>query len=688
MAVTATVPATGPAAVTTRTGAVAVAGLLVLLVAALAVVDITQGTAAVGAPEVWKALTGRADPGDASVVVASRLPRAAAGLLVGAALGISGAALQAVSRNVLAAPDTLAVNAGSYLALDLLTVTGVSLPLLASSGVAFAGALAAAAVVLSLSGLASGTVRLVLAGSAVTLGLSSVTDALLLLFPERTNGLYQWNQGSIAQNGFDGVLQMTPVALAGLAGLLLMARRMDALALGDETARGLGVPVRGTRITVVVCASLLAAAAVTLAGPVGFVGLCAPALVRPLARRIRPFVRVRAALPVAGLTGAGLVLGADVLLRLLVSAQSAVAVPTGVVTSLLGALFLVGMAARVRDTGTSGSAERGRLVGRTTFLVTVAVLVVVLAGVTVAGVLLGDTKLLLGDVVNWAGGMAGQSVGFVLDTRVPRVLAALLAGGALALSGTLVQAVTRNPLAEPGILGVSGGGALGAVLFVTTASTAGSWGIAGAAFAGAGVAAVVVFGLAARGGFGQNRLVLVGIGVQAAATALIGLLIVITDPFNATKALTWLSGSTYGRTLTDTLPVAGALAVGLVIAVFRRTELDLVSLDEDTPRLLGLRTAPARFGLLVVSVVLSATAVAAAGTIGFVGLVAPHAARALVGRRHTRVIPVAVMLGAVLVCVADLIGRTVIAPAQLGAGLMTAVIGTPYFLYLLVRTRR
>ncbi|NEB96292.1 iron ABC transporter permease [Streptomyces bauhiniae] len=691
MAVTATVPATGRAAATTRTGAVAVTALLVLLVAALAVVDLTQGTAAVGAPEVWKALTGRAGPGDASVVVASRLPRAAAGLLVGAALGIAGAALQAVSRNVLAAPDTLAVNAGSYLALGLLTVTGVSLPLLASSGVAFAGALTAAAVVLSLSGLAAGTVRLVLAGSAVTLGLSSVTDALLLLFPERTNGLYQWNQGSIAQNGFDGVLQMTPVALAGLAGLILMARRMDALALGDETARGLGVPVRGTRIAVVVCASLLAAAAVTLAGPVGFVGLCAPALVRPLARRMRPFVRVRAALPVAGLTGAGLVLGADVLLRLLVSAQSAVAVPTGVVTSLLGALFLVGMAARVRDTGTSGTsgtAERGRLVGRTTFLVTVAVLVVVLAGVTVAGVLLGDTRLLLGDVVNWAGGVAGQSVGFVLDTRVPRVLAALLAGGALALSGTLVQAVTRNPLAEPGILGVSGGGALGAVLCVTTVPVAGSWGIAGAAFAGAGVAAAVVFGLAARGGFGQNRLVLVGIGVQAATTALIGLLIVITDPFNATKALTWLSGSTYGRTLTDTLPVAGALAVGLVIAVFRRTELDLVSLDEDTPRLLGLRTAPARFGLLAVSVVLSATAVAAAGTIGFVGLVAPHAARALVGRRHTRVIPVAVLLGAVLVCVADLIGRTVIAPAQLGAGLMTAVIGTPYFLYLLVRTRR
>ncbi|ARX88541.1 ABC transporter permease [Streptomyces alboflavus] len=136
------------------------------------------------------------------------------------------------------------------------------------------------------------------------------------------------------------------------------------------------------------------------------------------------------------------------------------------------------------------------------------------------------------------------------------------------------------------------------------------------------------------------------------------------------------------------MPLAIVLAVGLVIAVARRTELDLVSLDEDTPRLLGLNLSRGRLGFLVLSVLLSATAVAAAGTIGFVGLVAPHAARALVGRRHVRVVPVAVLLGAVLVCTADLVGRTVIAPAQLGAGLMTAMLGTPYFLYLLVRTRK
>ncbi|MCZ4507480.1 iron ABC transporter permease [Streptomyces sp. ActVer] len=689
MAVTTTPPAvTRPPTAASRTGAAAVTAGLVLLVAVLAVVDITQGTAAVGPAEVFKALTGQADPADASVVIASRLPRMTAGILVGVILGVAGAVLQAVSRNVLAAPDTLAVNAGSYLALGLVGATGVSLPLLASSGVAFAGGLLAAAVVLALSGLGTGTVRLVLAGTALTLGLTSMTESLLLLFPEQTEGLYQWNQGSISQNGFDGVLQMLPVALIGLVGLLLTARRVDALALGDDAARGLGVPVRATRVTVVVLATLLSAAAVTLAGPIGFVGLCAPALVRPLARRFRGLVRTRTNLPVAGVVGAGLVLGSDVLLRALVPSDTAVAVPTGVVTSLIGAVFLVVMALRVRDTFGAEAPDRLRIPSRTAFLVALAALVAVVVGVTIAGALLGDSKLLLGDVVNWAQGRAGQTVSFVLDTRMPRVLAALCAGAALALAGTLVQAVTRNPLAEPGVLGVSGGAALGAVLLVTTVPVAGTWSVAGAAFAGAAITSVIVFGLAARGGYQQNRLVLVGIGMAAGTTALVSLLIVLTDPFNATKALTWLSGSTYGRTMPDVLPVALVLVLGLVVAVARRTELDLISLDADTPRLLGLRLSPARLGFLVVSVLLSATAVASAGTIGFVGLVAPHAARALVGRRHVRVVPVAVLLGAALVCTADLLGRTVIAPAQLGAGLMTAVIGTPYFLYLLVRSRR
>ncbi|MGW7087297.1 iron ABC transporter permease [Streptomyces sp. NPDC054871] len=688
MAVTATPPATPERTAASPSGAVAVTAGLVLLVAVLAVVDITQGTASVGPGQVWKALIGQAEQGDSSVVIASRLPRMVAGILVGVALGAAGAALQAVSRNVLAAPDTLAVNAGSYLAITILVASGVTAPLLASSGVAFVGGLAAAAVVLALAGRGAGTVRLVLAGSALALGLNAITEALLLLAPEQTQGLYQWGQGSISQNGFDGVAEMAPVVLAALAGLLLIARRIDALALGDDAARGLGIPVRGTRVTAVVLASLLSAGAVTLAGPIAFVGLCAPALVRPLAGRVRALLRHRTRIPVAGLVGAALVLGSDVLLRAVTSSQTAVTVPTGVITSVVGAVFLVVMAMRTRDGAGAAAPDRLRIPSRTAYVITVVLLVGALAGVTIAAVLVGDSTFLLGDVANWVRGQSGQAITFVLDTRVPRVLAALCAGAALALSGTLVQSVTRNPLAEPGVLGVSGGAALGAIILVTSAPGAGSWSIAGAAFAGAAVSAVVVFGLAAKGGFQNSRLVLVGMGVSTGTMALISLLIVLTDRFSATKALIWLSGSTYGRSGTDILPVAAVLVAATAVAFARRKELDLVSLDEDTPRLLGLDLARGRLGFLVVSVLLSATAVAAAGTIGFVGLVAPHAARALVGRRHIRVVPVAMLLGATLVCLADLLGRTVIAPAQLGAGLMTAVVGTPYFVYLLVRSRR
>ncbi|KOG86508.1 ABC transporter permease, partial [Streptomyces varsoviensis] len=466
--------------------------------------------------------------------------------------GMAGAALQAVSRNVLASPDTLAVNAGSYFSLGLAAATGVSLPVFASSGVAFVGGLAAAALVLGLSGLGAGTVRLVLAGSALTLGLASVTGGLLLLFPVQTEGLYAWNQGSIAQNGFGGVLWMVPLAVAALAGLLLIARRVDALALGDDAARGLGVPVRATRVTTVVLSALLSATAVTLAGPIGF--------------RYRGLTRVRPSVVLSALAGAALVLGSDVALRALVSADTSVAVPTGVVTSLVGAVFLVVLATRGKDTGAAAPPDRLRIRSRTVFLTVTVVLAAALIALAVAAVLLGDSKLLLGDVMNWTQGRAGRAVSFVLDTRVPRVLAALLAGGALALSGTLVQAVTRNPLAEPGVLGVSGGAALGAVILVTTVPQAGPTGLAAAAFAGAALASALVFGLSARGGFRQNRLVLVGMGVATASAALISLFIVLTDPFNATKALTWLSGSTYGRTPPDLLPLAIVLLVAVAVA--------------------------------------------------------------------------------------------------------------------------
>ncbi|MFD4694219.1 iron ABC transporter permease [Streptomyces sp. NPDC058463] len=660
---------------------------------ALAVVHISQGTAPVGLRTLWGALatlwtdtdgTHQAD----AVLVASRLPRLAAGLVVGCALGAAGAVLQSVSRNVLASPDTLAVNAGAYFAVVAVAAFGISLPPLPAGGTALVGGLLAAGIVLGLARAGAGTTRLVLAGSALTLGLSGLSHMLLLLRAQQTTGLYAWGNGSLAQIGMQTIDRLAPVALLALIGLVVLGRRLDILALGDDGAVVVGVSPRLTRATAVVLAVVLSAVSVTVAGPIGFVGLCAPAIVRLIGAKVPALVRHRAFIPASAAAGVLVVLGADVLLRALFGAQAGASVPTGIVTSFFGAVVLVYLAHRSRGGGSTGpEAAFARLRSRRAFVVTLTAVTTALVLAVVAATLLGDAPLLLGDVGNWLTGRSGRLVTFVLDTRVPRIAAALLAGAALATAGAVVQAVSRNPLAEPGILGVVGGAGVGAVVTLTVVPLASFWLISGSALAGAAAAAALVFGLAARRGLEQDRLVLIGIGVSAGTAALVSLMIVLTDPYNGTKALVWLSGSTYGRTFPEVLPVLGALAVSLPVLALRRRELDLIGLDADTPRLLGIRLGRARLGLLGIAVVLTAAAVAAVGVIGFVGLVAPHAARALVGQRHGRVLPVAALMGSLLVVVADTIGRTVIAPAQISVGVVTAVIGAPYFGWLLWRSK-
>ncbi|WNI20972.1 iron ABC transporter permease [Streptomyces sp. ITFR-16] len=673
-----------------RTVLLALAAFVALVV--LSAVHVSQGTAPVGVQTLWRAFatlwsdghgSGQAD----AVLVSSRLPRLAAGLVVGCALGAAGAALQSVSRNTLASPDTLAVNAGAYLAVVAVAAFGIQLPPFLAGGTAFVGGLLAAGIVLGLSRAGAGPIRLVLAGSALTLALSGLSEMLLILRAQQTTGLYAWGNGSLAQIGMQTVDRLAPVAVLALAGLVLLGRRLDILALGDDGAAVVGVSPRLTRAGAVVLSVILTAVSVTIAGPVGFVGLCAPAIVRLAGAWAPGLLRHRVFVPASSVTGVLVVLGADVLLRALFGAQAGAAVPTGIVTSFFGAVVLVALAYRTRDMGsTEETTAFARLRSRRAYLVTLAVTGTALVVAVIAATLLGDARLLLGDVANWLTGRSGGLVTFVLDTRVPRIAAALLAGAALAVAGAVVQAVSRNPLAEPGILGVVGGAGVGAVITITAIPLASFWLIGGAALAGAGAAALLVFGLAARNGLEQNRLVLIGIGVSAGAAALVSLLIVLTDPYNGTKALTWLSGSTYGRTFPEVVPVLVALAVSLPLLAAMRRELDLIGLDADTPRLLGIRLGSTRLVLLTVAVVLTAAAVAAVGVIGFVGLVAPHAARALVGRRHARVLPVTALLGALLVVVADTIGRTVIAPGQIPVGLVTAVIGAPYFGWLLWRS--
>lgn len=652
--------------------------LLALLVLLIAVASwhLTQGTSG-------------AVFADADVLWGSRIPRLAAGVAVGVALGVAGVLMQSLARNALASPDTLGVTAGAYLAVTAVAAFGLAVPIWASGLVAFAGGLAAAVIVLGLAGGAgTSTTRLVLAGTALALAFQAGTSALLVLFSEETKGLLAWGSGSLSQLGLESFLRAAPVVLIAVGLALVMARRFDVLALGDDTASSLGVPIRSTRIFGILLSVLLTATAVTLAGPIGFVGLCAPVLARLLARVVPALGKHLLLIPVSGLIGAIVVILADALLRAVIGAEGAIAVPTGVATTVLGAIVLVVMARRLRDSGPTRRPPSIRFGVRSErrFWIVLAVGIAAVAAVVLIGMLVGSTQLLTGDIVLWLQGDAAPRIAFALDERAPRVVAAVTAGAALALAGTLTQAVSRNPLADPSLLGITGGAGLGAVLVVTSA-TASTFGMMAAAVVGAMLAFVLVYGLAWRGGLSADRFILIGIGVSYGATALTTFVLLRANPWDTPKIYTWLSGTTYGRIWEQVVPLAIVLAVALPFVFLHRRDLDILSMDEDTPRLVGIRLERTRLLLLVAAAVLAALSVVAVGVVGFVGLVAPHAARALVGSRHTRVIPVAVLLGAVLVGVADAVGRTIIAPTQLPAGLLVALIGAPYFVWLLWRSR-
>lgn len=320
------------------------AAVLVVLAAAVVLVGLwhlTQGTSGVGLVDLVGALGGGSgEVGGvpvSEILTGSRLPRLCAGVAVGLALGAAGALLQSVTCNTLASPDTLAVTAGSYFSLTLVAVFELAVPFWASGLVAFVGGLLAAAVVLALAGggAATATTRLILAGSALAMALDAATAMLLILFKKNTTGLFAWGSGSLTQLNIDASLRAIPVILVVLVAALLLSRRLDVLRLGDDTAASLGVPLRSTRLIAVVCAVLLTSTAVTVAGPIAFVGLGAPVLARLLAVRLHPLNRHRFLVPVSGLLGALVILLADVVLRALLGAEGAAAIPTGVPTALL-----------------------------------------------------------------------------------------------------------------------------------------------------------------------------------------------------------------------------------------------------------------------------------------------------------------------------------------------------------------
>ncbi len=314
------------------------------------------------------------------------------------------------------------------------------------------------------------------------------------------------------------------------------------------------------------------------------------------------------------------------------------------------------------------------------------VLTLVAAGCVALALIVGSERLPLSEVIAALGGRGTPlATDIVVNLRLPRALSAFATGGLLAVAGALMQVLLRNPLADPYILGVSGGAAV-AALAAMSVGLAGAWVDTGA-FAGALGAMLLVFALAhGPGGWTPLRLLLTGVVVAAGLSAGISLLLALGPDSSLRGMLFWLMGDlshadAWGRGLAV---LVAAVAAGLLVA----RHLNVLSLGDDQARSLGVPVGPLRALIYVVASLLTAVAVTLAGSIGFIGLVVPHALRLAVGHDHRLILPGAALAGGSLLVVADTIARSVLAPRQLPVGALTALIGVPLFLALMRRQRR
>lgn len=300
--------------------------------------------------------------------------------------------------------------------------------------------------------------------------------------------------------------------------------------------------------------------------------------------------------------------------------------------------------------------------------------------------MLGDFPVPTMDVLTTSLGMGSGEYDFVVRTlRLPRTLAAATVGFALATSGAIFQALVRNPLVSPDIIGVTQGAGLAAV---ATIVLGGVVVLPVGAFIGGVVTAAAIYVLTWRGGITGNRLVLVGIGVNAILAALTTFLIVRFPVEQVAPAVLWLTGTLYGRTWTHVAGITVGLVVLVPAALVLMRRLRVIQLGDDAARALGTRVELARAGLLVVGAGLAAIAVAVAGLVGFVALMVPHAVRMILGPLTGGVLVVTGVAGALLVLLSDLVAQHAFSPLSLPTGVVTAVVGAPYFLFLLHRANR
>ncbi|CAN7730285.1 Fe(3+)-hydroxamate ABC transporter permease FhuB [Neorhizobium sp. LjRoot104] len=607
---------------------------------------------------------------DAILLWNSLLPRAATALIAGAALGLSGALLQRVLRNPIADASTLGIASGAELALTLSLgfsplLTGISRELLA-----FAGGLAAVAIVLALSwrrGLDPVTVAI--SGMIVTLITASLSVMLILARGEYAMSIHIWGAGALNQQDWSSVVALAPRLAAGIFAAALLLRPLNVLALDDTSAKSLGVALHGVRFSILALAVWLSASVTATVGIIGFLGLAAPAMARLCGARTTGQVMMA-----APLTGAAVLFLSDCLTQLLGPGFSDL-VPTGAATALLGGPLLLLLLPRVHGfsavTATADAASRPLRKPAAALSLLAAALAIIVALV-----------LTLSPTDNGWSVALGPFFSELLPFRLPRILATGGAGAMLGAAGLIMQRVTGNPIASPEVLGVSSGGGAGLTvalfLFGFPSPAIMLLGMA----LGSLAAFLVMIAIAGRSGFSAERLLLAGIAISAFCMAVVSMVLAQGD-MRSYILLTWMSGSTNRAGAFEAWTAMIALVVLTAPLFFMIRWLTILPLGTSLSRSVGLHVLPSRLVLAILAALMTAISSFLVGPLSLTGLIAPHLAR-LVGFRDLRCqLAAAILIGAGVLMMADWLSRVVIYPYQVPVGLFAALIGGPYLLWLL-----
>lgn len=651
--------------------------VLLVLALALAALVLTVLNLARGLPPGdWPSIVGdlAATEPQALLIRYGFLPRAAIAWIAGAALGLAGVLFQQVLRNPLAEPATLGISAGAQLALSAATLFAPALLDFGREFVCLFGSGGALLVVLGLAWRRTmSPTTLILAGFVFTFYAGSASALLVVLHHDYLQGVFIWGAGSLVQNGWDQVAYLAPRLTAAFLLALFLVRPLGLLDLGDAGTANLGLSLRATRLVALTIATALSGFTVATVGIVGFVGFAAPALSRLAGARL-----LKARLLTAPLFG-GFLLGlTDQVLQFL-SVPDGEPVPTGAVTAVLGAPLLLWLVQRLRPSAAeilqaaaADTVFRAQAPGRV-----VTMLVFLLPVGAGASLVLGHGSQGWGlpDIVE---------IPALLHWRLPRIGAAAAAGLMLGLAGTALQRLTVNPMASPEVLGLSSGAATGTILLalLTPEPRRGLQIVAGTA--GAALSLLLLLVLGRRTGFAPERMLLAGVALGTAMSALTTGLLASGDPRLA-ELLGWMAGSTY-RTDGPTVALALGLALLflLVVPACHRW-LEILPLGEATALALGVDLRRARLAVLLAAAGLTAAATLIIGPFSFVGLMAPHMARMMGLVRTLPQLLGAAMLGALLLVAADWLGRNLLFPYEIPAGLMSAFIGAPYLLWSLQR---